>query len=512
MNRPFFNVLTEPWIPVIRLDGSRDELGILSCLEQAHELREVRDPAPIIEFGLYRLLVAFVLDALILANRRPEDPLDLKAFMDGDRFDSRLIENYIKECGDVFDLFHPERPFLQTKMDKAKTKPLAGMFPVAPSGTNVNHWHHEHEDDLIVPCQVAVRLLTTIAPFMTAGGAGLSPSINGAPAIYALPMGKNLFETIVLNIPLRNQDSGDGVTAWRSKRSPGEERSQATTVEALTWRPRQIQLVPELGNDTSVSVREMKFEKGDSTGLTWIDAGLGYRYDKDKVTPIRMRENRPLWRDAGPLLLLNELEHGRDKTKVSFRRPDVVEQAFALTDVGERLVIQIYGMRTDMKMKVFEWAKSAWSMPSNLGRSTRLGSLVHRELELADSAARWLRFAILALAPEFEREERKPPGKRKAWDKRSIRNLADRCERAYWQHLEFSFHPLMKAFAALDPNAPDDPSLIATTARDWRKSIRRLAIEQFEVLAEDMDADSDALERRVRARTRLNNNFRKVLL
>ena len=55
MNHVSFNVLTEPWMPVIRLDGSRDQLGILSCLEQSHNLREIRDPAPIIEFGLYRL-------------------------------------------------------------------------------------------------------------------------------------------------------------------------------------------------------------------------------------------------------------------------------------------------------------------------------------------------------------------------------------------------------------------------------------------------------------------------
>ncbi|MFA4846452.1 MAG: type I-E CRISPR-associated protein Cse1/CasA, partial [Patescibacteria group bacterium] len=392
MNRPSFNVLTESWITVIRRDGSRDELGILPCLKQAHELREIRDPAPIIEFGLYRLLVAFVLDALILANRRPEHPLDLKVIIDSGRFDSIMIENYVKQCGDVFDLFHPERPFLQTKMDKAKPKPLAGLFPATPSGTNVNHWHHQTEDSLKVSVQEAVRLLTTIAPFMTAGGKGLSPSINGSPAIYALPMGKNLFETIMLSIPLRsNRDNGDGVIAWRSERSPGEERSQATTVEALTWRPRQIQLVPEIGDVNSVCVREMKFEKGDSTRLRWIDASLAYRYDKDKDTPIRMRESRPLWRDAGPLLLLNEVEHGRDERKVSFRRPDVVEQAFVLTEAGDPLVVQVYGMRTAMNMKVFEWAKSAWSVPSKLGRSTRLGSLVQHELDRAEQAAYYLR-------------------------------------------------------------------------------------------------------------------------
>ncbi len=500
MKRPSFDVLTKPWIPVIRSDGSRDELGILHCLEQSHELREIRDPAPIIEFGLYRLLVAFVLDAMIMADKRPEHPFDLKKLLEDGHFDSSMLDNYVKQCGDVFDLFHPERPFLQTKLGKEKTKPLAGMFPAVPSGTNVNLWHHEHEDTLAVCRQVAARLLTTISPFMTAGGAGLSPSINGAPAIYALPMGKKLFETIVLNLPIRNQDSGHGRTAWRSESPPGRERTQATTVEALTWRPRRIQLLPEVGDENQISVREMKFEKGDSTRLTWIDSSIAYRYVKDKVTPIRMRENRPLWRDAGPLVLLNEGEHGRQEKKISFQRPDVVEQAFALVDSGAPLVIQIYGMRTDMKMKVFEWAKSSWSVPPKLGLSTRLGSLIQQEFDRAEDVAYGLRSSAKLLSPGV--------GSR---NKEALMTIINRCERMYWQRLEEHFHPLMEAFAALDPNAPDDPALIAAAAHDWRKAIGRLAREQFELAAKDMDTDSDALERQVRARSSLNKKLRKVL-
>lgn len=502
MNRPSFNVLTEPWIPVTRLeDGSRDELGILTCLEQAHELRDIRDPAPIVEFGMYRLLVAFMLDALILAKRRPEDPLDLEMLIESTRFDSGVIKDYANQCGDVFDLFHPERPFLQTNMEGAKPKPLAGMFPATPSGTNANHWHHKHEDSLRVPVQEAARLLTTISPFMTAGGAGLSPSINGAPAIYALPTGRNLFETIVLNVPLRNnQERGDGAVAWRSRQSPGQERSQATTTEALTWRPRQIQLVPEIGDGNNVRVCAMRFERGDSTRVAWIDASLAYRYSKDKVTPIRMRESRPLWRDAGPLVLLNDGEHGQAEKKVSFRRPDVVEEAFALTNARDPLLIQIYGMRTDMKMKVFEWAKSAWSVPSKLGRSTRLGSLVHRELDRAEQAAYGLRSCIKALYP-----------REGAGNKEALGTIANRCESRYWQLLESGFYPLMTAFAALNPDAPDDPALIATTASKWRAAIRTNVLEQFESAAEDMDTDSDALERLVNARAWLGKRLKEVL-
>jgi CRISPR system Cascade subunit CasA len=501
MNRPSFNVLTEPWISVIHLNGLRQELGIVQCLEQAHELREIRDPAPIIEFGIYRLLVAFVLDMLILSNRRPEDIYDLKDIIREGRFDSGMIGKYIEQCGDVFDLFHPERPFLQTKMGNVKPKPLAGLFPATPSGTNVNHWHHEHEEKMTVTVQEAVRLITTIAPFMTAGGAGLSPSINGSPPIYALPMGRNLFETIIMNIPIRSeQESGEGVIAWRSDRLPGQERSQATTVEALTWKPRRIQLIPETDDKNKISVRKMIFEKGDSTRLNWIDASLAYRYDKDKVTPIRMRENRTLWRDAGPLLLLNDNEQGKFEEKVSFRRPDVVEQAFILTHSGELLMISVYGMRTDMKMKIFEWVKSLWVVPSNLGRSTRLGSLVQHELDRAEKAAFSLRNCIKSLYP-----------REGAGNKKALGTLSNRCEHAFWQHLEVSFHPLMNSFAMLNSDAPDDPEIIEATANNWRDDIRNIAIEQFEIAAHDMDTDGDAIERQVHARIRLNNTLRKVL-
>ena len=501
MDQPSYNVLTEPWIPVIHSDGSRGELGILPCLKQAHELREIRDPSPIIEFGIYRLLVAFVLDALILDDRRPEVPLDLEGLIKEGRFDSGMIVDYIKKCGDVFDLFHPERPFLQVKMDEEETTPVARVFPASPSGTNVSHWHHQSEKMFKVTAKVAARFLTTIAPFMTSGGAGLSPSINGAPSIYALPIGQSVFETIVINIPLRmNQESGSGLVAWRSERIPGSERTQATTVEALTWRPRQIQLVPEFSDDGNIVVRKMKFKKGDSSRLNWLDASLGYRYEKDKVTPIRMRENRMLWRDAPPLVLLNDNKYGRGETKVYFKRPDVVEHAFVLADSGEPLVIKLYGMRTDMKMKVFEWAKTAWTVPPNLGHSTRLGSLVQQEIDRAEKAAYALRSCIKVLYP------RDGTGNKKA-----LGTISARCERAYWQRLEARFQPLLSSFATLDSNAPDEPALIEATARDWRETICRLALKQFDFAAKDMDADGDALERQVRARSRLNNTLRKVL-
>lgn len=500
MTNPSFDVLSEPWIPVVRSDGSLGECGLRNCMEQAHTLKEIRDPSPIVEYGLYRLMVAFLLDVLICHGQRPQDTFDLEELLQEGRVDPGMLTAYLEGCGDVFHLFHPARPFLQIAMDGSKSKPLAGIFPAMASGTNVGHWHHVPENDVAVSAPEAARLLATVAPFMTAGGAGLSPSINGSPAIYALPVGDNLFHTLVLNLPLRSdQDSGAGAVAWRDARVPGTERSQATATEALTWRPRCIQLLPEVGPDGRISVGRMRFEKGDSTRLSWIDAGLAYKYDKEKVTPIRMREHRPLWRDAGVLLLLNDLEHGRGEERVSFKRPDVVDHAFELAPPGSDVSVQVYGMRTDMKMKVFEWAKSVWRVPSNLGRSTRLGVLVYKELDLAEKAAYYLRTSIRALYP-----------REGAGNKQALGTICSRCERLYWQRLESSLEGLLRTFAMLDPDAPNDPDLVAGASKGWREAIRSLAVDGFEDAAKDLDADANALERQVKARSRLVNGLRKV--
>jgi hypothetical protein len=244
----------------------------------------------------------------------------------------------------------------------------------------------------------------------------------------------------------------------------------------------------------------MRFAKGDSTRFSWIDANLAYRYESERVAPIRLRENRSLWRDAGPLLLLEDTEHGRGQNRVSFKRPDVVEQAFRLHIDGVPACIYAYGMRTDMNMKIFEWAKAVWMVPLALGRSTRLGSLVYREMDRAEQAGRDLRGGIRSLRPGNGARAKDP-----------LKSIASRCERAYWRGLEREFVPLMHAIAALDPSAVDDLDLITATTKGWREAIRNLALAQFEVGAKDMDADGDALERLAKARARLQGNLRRVL-
>ena len=62
--RPSFNVLDEPWIPVVGLDGSREILGIRETLRRSPELKEISAVSPLEEFSVYRFLSVFLMDAL----------------------------------------------------------------------------------------------------------------------------------------------------------------------------------------------------------------------------------------------------------------------------------------------------------------------------------------------------------------------------------------------------------------------------------------------------------------
>lgn len=267
--------------------------------------------------------------------------------------------------------------------------------------------------------------------------------------------------------------------------------------EALTWRPRRVRLLPQEA-DTGRRVSKMRFERGDSTRLSWIDPNLAYRYDNDSAIPVRMREGRPLWRDAGPVALLKRGAYRTPQGNSEFRRPDVVEDAFQIVESALR--IRIYGMRTDLKMKVFEWSDGELVVPADVGRQARVGAQVQRWLDCAEAAAQAVRRAIRSLYPRAA-----------AGNSAALGRTIDRAERAYWSALETPFYRLLARAATLTEADVDQAERLAPVADEWKSAIRRNATAAFEDAADSYDADADALQRAVEARQRLGAALKRIL-
>jgi CRISPR system Cascade subunit CasA len=493
-----FDLREERWIPVVREDGTPMELSLREVLRDTPQLREIRDPLPTVEFGLYRLLVTLVLDIFELKSAD-----DLESLLKTGEFDEVRMDEYFEEWHDRFDLFHPVRPFLQTQgMKDEKSKPLAGLLHPIPAGTNANHFHHGNERSFGVSPACAARLLTTIAPFMTAGGAGLSPSINGAPPWYAMVKGRTLFETLCLNCPVLSdllpQAQGEAPPAWRSNIPvSAQRRSGASLLEALTWQPRRIQLVADgsgrcslTGREMLMLVKEMKFSAGFGAGFEWTDPQVAFRIGKEGSSVLRPQEGRAAWRDTGPIALLRADEYQSENGKMRFERPAIVSQfAFLhqhkMVDKSLPLNLVIYGIRSDLKMKVFEWHRVELSLPTPLLWKTQFQRDAQQEMDQADKVAYALRQAIKKCYP------REGVGNKAAFNSLIARALND-----FWTALRLNFETLLHELVALtEEDAADRVECITR----WRKVIRIVAETALHAAIDDLDNDADALERRTAA-------------
>lgn len=493
-----FNLLDEPWIPVIRQQGTLDELSLTEVLLQAHELREIQDPLPIVEFGLYRLLVALVMDIFDLTSQS-----DLEELLDKGHFDPQKLNFYFERWRDRFDLFHPRYPFLQTAgMEDEKPKPLAGLIPSVASGTNASHFYHTHEDLFCVCPAVAARLLTTIAPFMTAGGAGLSPSINGAPPWYVLIRRDNLFQTLCLNcyvLPISTARN-NAPPAWRSEDAvTAGRRKGASLLESFTWQPRRIQLLPSTeraecaitGKESPVMVCQMKFTAGASCDFEWVDPNVPYRITKDKRVPLRVQEDHALWRDSGALALLNREAYTSEEGSIRFDRPLVVEQFCKLVETrvlhqDTDFSLTAYGMRTDMKMKVFEWRRETLVLPVPLVLNRRFAVAAQKAIDKAGQIAYHLKKAIKKIYP------REGKGNDSAME--SVITVA---QLGYWERLRLPYDRLLHCLADLPADGYEQQ--MNELELTWAKEIKTAADRELHMALKDMNTDHQMLKRQAEA-------------
>jgi len=536
---PTFDLLAEPWIPVVREDGTRDEVGLRKALLDAPRIREISDPMPTVEFGLYRLLVALVMDIHELKLLA-----DLEELLAAGEFDDAKVEAYFTRWADRFDLFHSEHPFLQTAGMEGEEKPLAALLPPMPSGTNVTHFHHGLEATFRAGPAAAARLLTTLAPFATKGGQGQPQSINGAPPWYVLITGTTLFDTVCLNccvLPLPTA-RGDTPPAWRNDRPlPSGRATQASLLEALTWRPRRMQLMPGgparcclTGVHSPQIVHAMRFTGGvfwDGQRVTWVDPSVGYRITADGMKSQRPREGRELWRDTGPMALLREADYEAQEGKriVRFERPAVVTQFGRLVSDGflpraTELTLRLYGMRAK-DAKTYEWQRETLSPPARLIWRSEFRSHAQDAMVRAESIAKTLLVAVEfahsrpakrsytptdhagitnAAFDEWTRLRKTRPREVEA------RQRAAQSERHFWSDLRPDYDLFLKRLADLPEDGYDEA--LAASISAWNERLREVGRQALDDAIGDLDTDADALVRQVNARSFFRRQLHYLLL
>lgn len=522
-----FNLLCQPWIPVLWRDEAVEpkepKVGIREALERAPEIRCISHTSPFIEFGLYRLLITIVLDAYIVAGKRPTIG-KMREMLAAEQFDASIISCYLDKYSKGFDLWGDDIGFLQRQpaTDK-KAEAVVRMFAAIPSGTNVVHWHHEEEKEVAVPEAVAAQFLSTVSPWNFKTKPGEARTLAGDPPMYALVLGDTLFETIILNLPrpsgrTSSKQEQDNGPVWRTPLENLRDLPKSPTLaQGYTWPVRVIRLeesalVSQATNyaayrkpsEKALKANQKKTSEGGApdvlygSAVAWRDPNAGTEADKDSIIHLKARPSVPVWRDAVPLFLVASQGEalGGEKRR---SRPEVVSNALRILD-GRDLRIAVYGMRKKSggggDVKVEEWYRSRLALPAEVARDERLSYQALDALKTAQRVADALQVALRMLRPKMAALPRSKQ------DLRNTQRTEGDLVAGFWQSLEpVLAHDYLEALGKGDP----------TAKKALNDTVRQKAANAFKVASEPHRRTADGLFRIANAGNYLERRLTQLL-
>ena len=359
-----YSVMEDSVISVRCLDGTIQEIGLRKALLEANHIQSILSDSPLERFSVLRLLVAMAMDMLHLKT-----PRDRKALLNAGSFPESAVGDYIALCekeGPRFDLFDDRHPFMQSayqeEMDDKAEKPAAALDVTLPSGNNHIFLDHRMASQHTLTPAEAFRSLLVTHLFCTAGAQGYPSGVNNTPPVYYWISGKNLFETIVMNMISEKEytavDYGYGEVPWRDGKPviPKEEFATVSLLEALTWQPRRIHLI--CGDDGMISQIHLQQGRNFKGNGAWRDPFVAHRRtQKGEFTSVKPQSGRALWRDIGSIV--------SDRNNLHCIPPLVISQAGKVAPGDNLLHIHQVGLVTSNAAYV-EWMDDELSVPAFL--------------------------------------------------------------------------------------------------------------------------------------------------
>lgn len=256
-----YNLIDQPWIGVADADGTHHEWGIRQVLHEAGGIRGLDEGEAAYRVPVLRLLTAIAY-RILPGPETGQDPMEQWRRLYGrDGFDPDLVDAYLDQWHDRFDLFDPDRPFMQYPglATRKGPRPLVLADPMA---RGIGPGQAYIPEDGVDPARAALMLLS-IQAWDTAG---IKPAADGSPSArsgreyppHGLPgqgmcglldmawmEGPDLYHTLLLGWAPPCRRKGDR-TAWERPLppSPGPVlgRRPEGPADCLTWTGRRILL------------------------------------------------------------------------------------------------------------------------------------------------------------------------------------------------------------------------------------------------------------------------------
>lgn len=317
------NLLDLPWLRVMDAQGQRRECGLREVVRRAPELVRLDGELPTQDAAVLRFLVALVLVAVADADMDEEAAAEAWAGWWADWSTlAEVVLAYAEAHRDEFDLFHPERPFLQHARLEPAGKLEPGLGRLIP---DVAQWFNTRDASRPMAVSEAPRWLLQTQGYSVAGihtGQEGDDSVkggkgypNGFPAWLGnvglvVWHGETLDQTILLNLPL-GAASNETRAGWQVERPVCSVRDgfEPSIAQLLVWPSRRLRL----HRDADGLIRTVQVSYGDMItpyNLNWCEPMSAWRRSEqqskkarhDVMMPVRHDPARQVWRGLGSLL------------------------------------------------------------------------------------------------------------------------------------------------------------------------------------------------------------------
>ncbi len=449
-----FDVLSDPWIPVKDYSGAIKRVGIVETIENANVYQEISHTSPIVEFGIYRLLFVFLMDAY-----RPEVPDDLEDIYFGGRFDTTIIKSYIEKCkkeGTSFNLFDDESPFFQIPLkqwgNQNNIKSVAYLDPALPTGNNHVHFNHQMQDSVKMEAWQVAQYLPSLGVFCTAGAQKYPSGVNGAPPLFTIVKGKNLFETLLYGMVPSGayENYADPGPIWNSHIDvePKKEIPTTSLLLGLTFPARKVTACPEENGSVSqiYLCQGLNFVGFDS----WRDPYVVYLETKKGRVSLKPSLDKENWRNIGSIYDPRSSAADVVKQYVNLFKPAVVE-------------LVVYGVVTN-QASYLDLQKGEYHLSNKIISSGNRMDLLQDALTTIEEAKDVLNRKIITLESSLNRKE--SPGILESQRSRTVTNYYYHCRELFLNHM--------------CPELEKDGVDLSLLQSEWKKQIMLILLKEYD--------------------------------
>lgn len=425
-----FNLVRDPWIPVIDLEGKNKLVSLDSLFRDAANLTDL-DALPHERISILRLLVCITQAKL----GAPETPDDWEGF--GDDLEKRIPEYLHRE--DIyphFNLLGEGKRFLQvSKLLVGEPTPITKLIPYLASGNNPTFFDHDamnNKRDL--PCEkIAIGLLAfqNFYPLYGSGYKGKGPCVDRNMA-HTIVFKENIKNMILFNCLTKDYitdyfKEGQGRPIWELREDSPDFYNLATMsyLGRLVPKHRSLKIL-----DTRYGFI-IKKESIEYAGFPQVREASSTvqviaKKDQQEYKLLSLKLNKSVWRDLHTMSVLRQ-------ANLNGSGSPLMVQIQAQRNSSD-IKIWVGGLVTDFKAKIIDSIESVFTIPYQM-LTERGRARYQAGVEYAESRSNSLYGAVKQYAGFFKNEKTQD----------------EEAKRYYWSALDQSYHLLFDIVKDTDP-------------------------------------------------------------